>query len=198
MPNNLALKYSIDGDEVWTGAEYPYSSSGRNVEGRFVELFDNQTFDASDFHLANDDNQDLVATAAAIKSLLSTFSMHLSPAVRKGILAQSKRLIDPDDWDADCLLPSIDSFRTMLRALVAIDPERRPNLGLSDEGMFLGMWFRGDESFTVEFRPEDRVNWIAATIADGEKSRTTGNTPTRKMIDLIKSLDVRELIDGPA
>lgn len=196
MANSMLQKYAFRPLDFPTPYEFGQTTVGHSDSEKFEFALSPQTPFYSRIRVANDCDQDLVASASAIRHLLSSFSMHLTPEVRTGIFRQTKRLIAVDDWDDDCQLPSVDSYRTMLRTLVELEPQERPRLGLADTGEFLSMWFSDQQKFSVEYLPNDRVRWVATSGIDSDQSRTSGTTPVKKMLELIDALDLRGLLNG--
>lgn len=198
MPSSLSLELDRTQAIRSTPGEFAETPRGRQDRELFAKAFPSPTTFIAQPVVANDDHQDLLATQSAIKGLLSKFSMHLSQQLREGLFAQTRRLISIEDWDEECELPSIDSYRTMLRCLVELQPKLRPSLALSDHGAFLGAWRSEEKSLVIEFRAQDRVHWIYCTATEGGSDRASGQTATKRMIELLTALDARNLVDGEA
>lgn len=146
--------------------------------------------------LANDNGQEVRATLRAAKAMVSEFSMHLPVALRTGILAQSNMVMDPEDWEDDDPLPSLDSYRTMLRGLVAISPQARPNMAISHAGSFVAGWFREKSKVVLDFQPNDRCRWLVVYQDDDQVSRAGGDESVSRLAEVISVHQGRAIIDG--
>ena len=149
--------------------------------------------------VGNDNGTEIRATAQALKAMLSSYSMHLSSDLREGLLRQTSAIADPTIWDEEDEIASVDSYRTMLRAVVAIQPRSRPNLALSDRGNFLGAWrsLDHDSDFAViEFFPMDRMRWSINAKSGEFVNRAVGMTSITEIEKIFDAHGATELIRG--
>ena len=81
------------------------------------------------------------------------------------------------------------SFRTFLRMIVYQKPRRRPGLGVSHRGNLIGSWTIGTNRLTMEYLPRDIVKWVLSRVVDGEVERGAGETPLRRLPDVLSPYD---------
>jgi hypothetical protein len=113
---------------------------------------------------------DMLFTALErMKIHTSLVAMHMDAAWRTKLFAQLDRLHDPVEWDpADCPI-SLDSYRTLLRLMFVLQPNRRPGLSLANHGHAVAMWRDGENRLSIECRPNDALTVVL--------SRRIGNNP---------------------
>lgn len=162
----------------------------------FEALFTQPTDPLASFEIANDNGQSLIASAMAVKQLISSYSLHLPKPVRSGLLKQVDRLFAPEEFEPSDALPSIDSFRCLLRALVVLRPLKRPNLGLSDDGAFLAAWFDEGARLSLKFLPNDMVHWISFFQIEPSENRGSGKIAANDFTKIVEAYGLRWLIDG--
>lgn len=118
----------------------------------------------------------LFDSAAALKIATAAVAMHLDRVLRDRLFAQLDRLLGLEDWDEADELPSERSFRTFLRMLLYIKPERRPGLGLSSAGNIIASWTVGSARLTIECLPNDVLRWVLVREQEGERESAAGET----------------------
>jgi len=120
---------------------------------------------------------------AEVKIMTSKVAMHLDKQWRQKLFAQLDSLHDPDEWEEGEEPLQQESFATFLKAMLAINPERRPGLGLSSLGHLIAAWTTGSDRLTIEFLPGDRTRWVLARAVSGETDRFAGDTPVSRLVE---------------
>lgn len=146
--------------------------------------------------LSNDNRTESAATLSAVLALLSEYSVHLDPKIRAGLLAQTRMIFDPNDWDDEETHPSIDSFRSMVKCIVELSPGIRPNLGVTDDGQMIAMWFNKSSKAVLEFFANDRMRWLVSYPDDGTVGRASGMESIAVVRAIVVAHQVRGLVDG--
>ena len=123
----------------------------------------------------------LFGALAAAKILTSQVAMHLDGEWRGKLFRQLDSLHDPAEWEQGDQPLQQASFATFLKAMLTINPERRPGLGLSQAGHLIAAWTKGGDRLTIEFLPNDRVRWVLSMHADDGIVRYAGDTPVSRL-----------------
>lgn len=128
-------------------------------------------------------NERLFDALAGVKILTSQVAMHLDREWRDKLFRQLDSLHDPAELEAgDDPIQQL-SFATFLKAILDINPERRPGLGLSQAGYLIAAWTTGPDRLTIEFLPDDRVIWVLARYLEDEPDRFAGQTPVTRLTE---------------
>jgi hypothetical protein len=119
------------------------------------------------------------------KILTSRVAMHLERQFRDRLFRQLDSLHETDQWEQGDEPLDQSSFQTFLKAILTIRPERGPGLGLSQTGNLIAAWTTGRDRLTIEFLPNDRVNWVLAryTEPDEEPARFAGQTSVSELVE---------------
>jgi hypothetical protein len=120
---------------------------------------------------------------ATVKIMTSQVAMHINAEVRERLFKQLDSLHAVEDWeDGDTPIQEL-SFKTFLKVILTINPERRPGLGLSGGGNLIAAWTTGQDRLTIEFFPHDRVRWILSRHNDGDLERYAGESSAMRLVD---------------
>ena len=111
-----------------------------------------------------------------LKVSTSTIAMHLDAAWRAGLFRQLDSLLDAEDWDFSDKLPTLESFRTFLRMILAFGPVRRPSLGATATGEIIAAWSKDGDRLTIECLAGDQVRWVVNRTVDGRRISAAGKT----------------------
>ena len=125
---------------------------------------------------------------ASAKVLTASVAMHFDRPRRDALFRQLDSILDPAEWDEvdEPLQPS--SLGTFLKAMLTINPERQPGLGLSYAGHLIGAWTTGRDRLTIEFLPNGWVRWVIARYEDGDEPRRfAGQTPVSELAEGLAS-----------
>ena len=133
--------------------------------------------------------ESLFEATANAKILTSQIAMHIGREWRDRLFQQLDSLHDPAEWDCEDLPIQKASFATFLKAVFQLAPRVRPGLGLSYQGHLLAAWVREADRLTIEFLPNDRVQWIMSKYVGGEVERFAGEVGVSR---LAESLDPYE------
>lgn len=123
---------------------------------------------------------------AAFKIRTATVAMYLDSDRRSKLFRQLDGLLAIQDWEANDPAPSLNSFATLLRLLTLIKPARLPGLGASADGNLIAAWTVGDDRLTAECQPRDTVRWHLSASIDGERERSAGTTPLRRLSEVLQ------------
>lgn len=124
----------------------------------------------------------LYDATSEVKILTSQVSMYLTREWRDRVFKQLDNLHDISEWDSDISPIQKESYKTFLRLVIALKPNKHPGLGLSDKGFLLAAWIVGQDRLTTEFLPNDNVRWTLSTLIDGEVDRAAGVTKVSRLL----------------
>ncbi len=113
---------------------------------------------------------------AQAKILASQVAMHLGTAWRHKLFQQLDSLHDIAEWEAGDEPLLRESFATFLRAILSINPKRRPGLGLSQAGHLVAAWMTNGDRLTIEFLAHDRVRWVLSRCRHDVPERFAAET----------------------
>jgi hypothetical protein len=118
------------------------------------------------------------------KVLTASVAMHLDRAQRDKLFRQLDSLHDLPEWEEGDEPLQRSSFGTFLKAMLTVNPQRRPGLGLSQAGHLIGAWTIDRDRLTIEFLPNDWVKWVLARYKDdNEPRRFAGQTPVSELAE---------------
>ena len=109
--------------------------------------------------------------------------MHLDGEWRVKLFHQLDLLHDPAEWDDGDLPVQQASFATFLKAMLILNPERRPGLGLSHAGNLIAAWTTGKDRLTIEFMLHDRLRWVLSFHYDDGPVRYAGDAPVTRLVE---------------
>lgn len=102
----------------------------------------------------------LFSALADMKVFFSQVAMHMDREWRDRLFLQLDRLHDPEEWDMADDPVGIGSFRTFLRMMFLLKPERPPGLALANDGHLLAHWISGRDRLTIECLSDDRLKVV--------------------------------------
>jgi hypothetical protein len=120
---------------------------------------------------------------AAAKVLTSRVAMHFTLEWRDKLFRQLDSLHDPAEWEEGDLPVHQASFMTFLKAMLTINPARRPGLGLSHAGNLIAAWTTGGDRLTIEFMLHDRIRWVISRRYDDGPVRYAGDVPVSRLAE---------------
>jgi len=122
---------------------------------------------------------------ANVKILTSQVAMHLERAWKDKLFRQLDSLHDPEEWEAGDLPIEQSSFATFLKAMLKINPERRPGLGLSSAGNLIAAWTTDQDRLTIEFFSNDRIRFVLSRRVpdDDDTERFAGDTSVARLAE---------------
>jgi hypothetical protein len=124
-----------------------------------------------------------------MKVLTANLAMHLDRAWRSGLFQQLDDLLDAEDWDFSDRLPSEESFRTLLRMVIYLAPERRPALGATSNGNIIAGWIKGRDRLTIECLPNDWARWIVVKHVPEGRLSAAAEGPVRSLREQLSFYD---------
>jgi hypothetical protein len=124
---------------------------------------------------------------ADVKILTSQVAMHIDGEWRDRLFRQLDSLHDPAEWEDGNEPIQQSSFATFLKAMLSINPERRPGLGLSHTGHLIAAWTTDQDRLTIEFLPNDRVRWVLSRHYEGDTARFAGDTAVSRLAEGLAS-----------
>lgn len=113
---------------------------------------------------------------AQAKILASKVAMHLDTAWRHKLFRQLDSLHDIAEWEPGDEPLQRESFVTFLKAILNMNPKRRPGLGLSHAGHLVAAWMTNGDRLTIEFLAHDRVRWVLSRCKGDVPERFAGET----------------------
>jgi hypothetical protein len=119
---------------------------------------------------------------ADVKILTSQVAMHLDTEWRHKLFRQLDSLHDIAEWEPGDEPIERESFTTFLRAILSINPKRRPGLGLSQAGYLVAAWKTSDDLLTIEFLGLDRVRWVLSRRKGDVPERFAGETRVDRLV----------------
>jgi hypothetical protein len=125
--------------------------------------------------------EQLYDALARVKVLTSTVAMHLDRAWRFKLFRQLDALHDLAEWEPGDAPVQQSSFAAFLRTMIALQPKRRPGLGLSSSGNLIAAWTEGRDRLTLEFLPTGNVRWLLSYYDDEQVERAAGEAPVRRL-----------------
>ncbi|MFZ0590092.1 MAG: hypothetical protein WAM39_06400 [Bryobacteraceae bacterium] len=121
---------------------------------------------------------------ASAKQLTASVAMHLDRARRDKLFRQLDSLHDLAEWEEGDEPLQQSSFGTFLKAMLAVNPQRQPGLGLSHVGHLIGAWTVDRDRLTIEFLPNDWVKWVLGRYKEDEEPRRfAGQTPVSELTE---------------
>jgi hypothetical protein len=128
-------------------------------------------------------DQQLFDRKADFKVFYSQIAMHLTDDIRKRLFRQIDSLLDKEEWDERDLPPTLASFRTFIRLMLLLRPDRRPGLGADHQGHLLGFWAGDDQAnrLTIEFLANDRLRWSLSRTFDSRQEHAAGDTQINRL-----------------
>lgn len=124
-------------------------------------------------------NEQLFDARAEAKILTSTtIAMYTENKWRSGLFRQLDSLLDIDEWEEEDVPLSPHSFRTFLKAIMALGLPERPGLGLTPSGNLIAAWTQGEDYLTIEFLSDNMVRWVVSCYLSKYQivERTAGQT----------------------
>jgi hypothetical protein len=128
-------------------------------------------------------DEQLFDAVAAVKVLTAQVAMHLDREWRDKLFRQLDSLHDPSEWETGDLPVQQASFSTFLKAMLILNPERRPGLGLSHNGNLIAAWTTGKDRLTIEFMLHDRLRWVLSLYYDDGPVRYAGDAPVARLVE---------------
>lgn len=129
--------------------------------------------------------QRLYDSGAIFKILVSQVSMHLGLTWIEKLFSQIDGLLDADEWDPRDPVPSQETARTFIRMLLILKVQKKPGLGVSNDGNLIAAWTAGADRLTVECFGHDRVRWVVSRNMSGETERAAGEGRLERLKDFI-------------
>lgn len=160
---------------LWDGTPHAHASRGND---------DRQCLQAT-FSNAGDLGAQLQEVKRQAKIEISKVAYRISNEWLNNLRWQLDEILDPDVWDDDDQILSIESWQCFLRGLFIIRPKRLPGLGLSQVGNIVASWSRGSEHLDVEFKPNDQTRWVLAAETNGEIERVSGRTSAFRLPEIL-------------
>jgi hypothetical protein len=118
---------------------------------------------------------------ARTKVLTSAVAMHLDRIWRIKLFRQLDALHDLAEWEPRDTPIQEASFATFLRTMIALNPDRRPGLGLTSAGHLIGAWTADRDRLTLEFLPNGHVRWLLSCYDDDQVERAAGETSVGRL-----------------
>ena len=172
------------GENAVGGLEHVVSDGTQRIIAQYAAALRRQptpsAFEAADSEKSAGER--VFDALAAVKVLTAQVAMHLDRVYRDWLFRQLDSLHEVDEWEVGDEPIRQASFGTFLKATLALRPERRPGLGLSQGGNLIAAWTTGRDRLTIEFLPNDRVIWVLTRYSEEEPERYAGQTPVASLV----------------
>lgn len=122
---------------------------------------------------------------ALCKIKTAEFAMYLSDDMRTRFFSQLDNLLDPDNWEDDDDPITIESFTTLLRMILFLEPSRRPGLGATQNGNIIAAWTNEKDRLTVECFPNNKVRWVLSRYINDERESGAGETQLIRLPEVL-------------
>jgi len=113
----------------------------------------------------------------ALKMATADFAVHMNSERRAGLFKGLEGLLDPDEWVFTDKMPSVASFKTLMRMIIHNHVARRPSLGATTDGKIIASWRSGEDRLVVEAFASDEVRWVLSRHVDGQRVSAAGTSP---------------------
>jgi hypothetical protein len=120
---------------------------------------------------ANAEEERLFSALAEMKVFFSKVAMHMDRSWRDRLFKQLDRLHDTAQWDEADDPVEIGSFRTFLRMMFLLKPDRPPGIALANHGHLLAYWINGRDRLTIECLGDDKVKIVFTRWLGDEPDR---------------------------
>ncbi len=133
--------------------------------------------------------EQLRAKLVSLKSMTASVAMYFHADWRSKLFSRLDVLLNSDNWEEGALLPSEQSFSTLLRMMIYLHPTRRPTIGLSPSGHFVTAWKRGDDKLVIECIGNDDVRWVISREVDGDRESAAGKVSLHRVPEVTAAYD---------
>jgi hypothetical protein len=140
-------------------------------------------------------NLRLAERSLALKITLNQFGAYLSDDWRRGLNRQLDFMLDCEEWPADALLPSPDSFAALLRLIIYLKPIKRPSLGVADDGRLVAAWDSEGAHLVVQCNAGESVRWSSVHMVDGQREVSAGQTTIPRLIANLSAFEPSRWFD---
>jgi hypothetical protein len=186
------ISSEMSNNPLFASSETPYQQSSaiseqtRLVLDQIEELKNSPSLtigptEHSSSNIERTTEENLFDACANVKIITSQVSMHLRPGWREKLFHQLDQMHNSDDWDLEDEPVKQDSFRTFIKWIVQINPERGPGLGLTTSGNIIAAWVNDGGRLTVEFLPNDQARWVVLKFFENQPERASGQTSLARL-----------------
>lgn len=141
------------------------------------------------FAEASPSEEKLYSALSAMKIFTSQVAMHMDRSWRDTLFGQLDRLHDPAQWDESDDPVEIASFRTFLRLMFLLKPNRHPGLALANNGHLLAHWISNKDRLTIECLRDDKVKIVFTRWFGDEPDRGAILTNIDRVHSFLASYD---------
>ncbi len=113
----------------------------------------------------------------ALKVAMADFAAHMEAGWRADHFKRLEGLLDPDEWVFRDKMPSVASFKTLMRMIIHNRVIRQPSLGATSDGKFIASWRSGDDRLVIENFASDEVRWVLSRHVNGKRVSAAGTSP---------------------
>lgn len=124
------------------------------------------------------------------KIFTSRVAMRLDLASRDRIFRQLDLLHDCDEWFGDDQPLLLASYKSFVRFMISKGGQSKPSLALNPDGHLLAVWEASGNRLTIEFRADDRLQWVIS-CTDGDS--TAGITSLNSIMSRLASYNPEAL-----
>lgn len=138
----------------------------------------------------------LFDVTAAVKVWTAQLAMHLPLDARDRLFRQIDTLHDAEEWTESDTPVSIESYKTLVRAIIYHKIDSRPSLALMPTGNILALWKDGIDKLTIEFLPEMRARWLVQNHTTAGAERVSGTGPLERLSDNLAAYGAERWFNG--
>lgn len=119
----------------------------------------------------------LFDAVASAKIWAASVAMHLPKEVRARLFRQLDLLHASDVFDEDTTPVSLQSFKTLVRAILQYKIASKPSLALMPNGNVLAIWKDAESELNIEFMALDEARWLVRQRSpDGRSFERAGGS----------------------
>lgn len=138
----------------------------------------------------------LFTATAAAKIWTSRLSMHLERSTKERLFAQIDVLHDSDEWSDGDVPVALESYKTLLQAIIYHKINSKPSIALSPQGNILARWRYGSDHLTVEFLPANKIRWFVQVNVGEEPEKVSGIGPLERLRAVLQPYKADRWFDG--
>lgn len=140
--------------------------------------------------------EQLFDALAEAKIWTSRVAMHLDSETRKRLFRQLDVLHNAEDWDQRDKTVNLESYQSLVRAIIHHSIDCRPSLALMPSGNLLAQWRDGNDKLTVEFVPGNRLRWLVQSHTEEGPERASGTSPLERLRTVLAPYGAERWFDG--
>jgi len=138
----------------------------------------------------------LFVALAEAKVWTSRIAMHLDRETRDRLFRQLDVLHDAEEWGEGDRPVALDSYKSLVRAILFHRINRRPSLSLMPNGNLLALWTDGADYLTIEFLSRDQAKWLVQSTSLDGPERAAGTSPLQRLRAVLQTFCTERWCEG--